>query len=89
VGRALPDNAWVTALDIKTEDIPRVVISGIIKADRVITLKETLSKLLENLSAYFQGAQSLSLEDINFSLDQKAMETPDTTYTFNFEFGLP
>ncbi len=89
VGRALPVNAWVTMLDIKTENTPKVMISGIIKADRVITLKETLSKLLENLAMYFQGAQSLSLEDINFNQDQKPLKTSDTTYSFSFEFELP
>ncbi|MFH1982180.1 MAG: hypothetical protein ABIL58_10055 [Pseudomonadota bacterium] len=89
VGRSLPENTWITGIEIKSEDTPGVVINGIIRAAKVQQLKETLTKILENLNLYFQGSRSLALEDINFSVDKQSVGQPELMYTFNFGFNLP
>ena len=89
VGRSMPQNAWITGIDVRTEDGPGVTLAGIIKAGSVQQLKESLSALLENLNRYFEGSRALTLESINFSLDKEHLGLAENTYIFNFEFDLP
>lgn len=89
VGRSFPKNAWVTDIDIRVEDNPGVIVSGIVRAAKVHQLQETLSALLENLNLYFTGSRALSLQDIDFSADKQYAGQAESNYAFTLRFELP
>ncbi len=89
VGKALPDNAWVTDMDVETESNPGVVIHGVIKATGAEQLSNTLSKLLENLNLSFQGTRSLRIKDIDFKVDKSLMSEETKNFLFTLKFNLP
>lgn len=89
IGRSIPDNTWITDMDIETETNPSVVINGVIRASGADQLKDTLSTLLDNLNRYFQGTRSLSIQDIDFKVDKIKIERAYNNFLFTLKFDLP
>ncbi len=89
VGKSLPDNTWVTDMDIETESNPSVIIHGVIKATGAEQLSSILSKLLENLNLYFHGTRSLKIKDIDFIIDKSQMSEEKKNFLFTLKFNLP
>ena len=89
IGRALPENAWVTDVDLETETNPGVVLNGVIKASGAKQLRDTLATLLKNLNQDFQGTRSLRIQDIDFKIDKSQMEQEYKNFLFTLKFNLP
>jgi hypothetical protein len=89
IGRSIPDNIWITDMDIETETDPGVVMTGIIRASGVDQLKSRLSTLLGNMNQYFQGTRSLGIQDIDFKADKSSKDRTPHQFLFTLKFSLP
>ena len=89
IGRSIPDNTWITDMDIETETNPAVAINGVVRASGADQLKDTFSILLKNLNRYFRGTRSLSIQDIDFKVDKSKVEEAYNYFLFTLKFDLP
>ena len=89
IGRSIPDNTWITDMDIETETNPAVAINGVVRASGADQLKDTFSLLLKNLNRYFRGTRSLSIQDIDFKVDKSKVEEAYNYFLFTRKFDLP
>jgi hypothetical protein len=89
VGRSIPENIWITDMEIETDTGPGVVMTGVIRASGVDQLKRRLSALLGNLNRYFQGTRSLSIQDIDFKADKNGDGRKPNQFLFTLKFSLP
>ncbi len=89
IGRSIPDNAWITDMDIETETNPAVSINGIVRVSGADQLKDTFSTLLKNLNRYFRGTRSLSIQNIDFKVDENKVEEGYNNFLFTLKFNLP
>jgi hypothetical protein len=89
IGRSIPDNTWITDMDIETEINPAVIINGAVRVSGADQLKDTFSILLKNLNRYFQGTRSLSIQDIDFKVDKSTVEKASNNFLFTLKFNLP
>jgi hypothetical protein len=89
IGRSIPDNTWITDMDIETETNPSVTINGVARVSGADQLKDTFSILLKNLNRYFRGTRSLSIRDIDFKVDKSNVEEASNNFLFTLKFNLP
>lgn len=90
VARSLPDNFQIKEMTIEEEGNPAVHIKGVVRASGPDKLRDSISYFLVSLKKYFQGTQSLGLQDIDFEVD-KTNNTKQgyQTYLITFGFSLP
>jgi len=89
IARSIPDNTWITDMDIEMETNPFVVLNATIRASGADQLKDTFATLLENLNRYFQGTRSLGIQDIDFKVEKSKVEHGYNNYPFTLKFYLP
>ena len=89
VGRSIPDNTWITDMDIEMETNPAVAINGVVRASGADQLKDTFSIFLKNLNRYFRGTRSLSIQNIDFKVDESKVEEGYNNFLFTLKFNLP
>ncbi|MBE9570395.1 MAG: hypothetical protein IMF11_07205 [Proteobacteria bacterium] len=88
--KSLPDNFLIKEMTVEVEGTPAVYIKGVVKASGPDKLRDSISYLLDNLKKYFQGAQSLSLQNIDVELAKiNNMQQEYQNYLVKFGFNLP
>ena len=90
VVKSLPANFLIKEMTVEVEGTPAVHIKGIMKAPGPEKLKNSIGYILDNLKKYFQGALSLSLQNIDVELDKFSdMQQGYQKYMVKFGFNLP
>jgi hypothetical protein len=90
VAKSLPDNFLIKEMTVEAEGTPAVHIKGVVKASGPDKLRDSISYLLDNLKKYFQGARSLSLQNIDVELAKiNNMQQENQNYLVKFGFNLP
>jgi hypothetical protein len=90
VAKSLPDNFLIKEMTVEVEGAPAVHIKGIVKASGPDELKDSISYLIGSLKKYFQGAHSLSLQNIDVELAKiNNMQQEYQKYLVKFGFNLP
>jgi hypothetical protein len=90
VAKSLPTNFLIKEMTVEVEGTPAVHIKGVMKASGPEKLKNAISYTLDNLKKYFQGALSLSLQNIDVELDKiNNMQQGHQKYLVKFGFNLP
>ena len=90
VAKSLPTNFLIKEMTVEVEGTPAVHIKGVVKAAGPDKLKDSISYVLDNLKKYFQGARSLSLQNIDVELAKfNNMQQEYQTYLVKFGFKLP
>jgi len=89
LARALPEDVWIKEMVVETEPNPSLVLTGTVRASKPGQFRQTLSAFIDNLNNYFQGTQSLGLQDID--LDTEECKTGDGYHTcvIAMKFELP
>ena len=86
----MPDNFLIKEMTVEVEGAPAVHIKGVVKAAGPDKLKDSISYVLDNLKKYFQGARSLSLQNIDVELAKmNNMQQEYQKYLVKFGFNLP
>ena len=89
VAKSLPDNFLIKEMTVEVEGTPAVHIKGVVKASGPDKLKDSISFLLDNLKKHFQGARSLSLQNIDVELDKiSSVKQEYQKYLVKFGFNL-
>jgi hypothetical protein len=90
VVKSLPANFLIKEMTVEVEGTPAVHIKGVMKTSGPEKLKNGISYILDNLKKYFQGALSLSLQNIDVELDKiNNMQQGRQKYLVKFGFNLP
>jgi len=90
VVKSLPANFVIKEMTVEVEGTPAVHIKGVMKAPGPEKLKNSIGYILDNLKKYFQGALSLSLQNIDVELDKFSdMQQGYQKYMVKFGFNLP
>jgi len=90
VAKSLPGNFLIKEMTVEVEGTPAVHIKGVVKASGPDTLKNSISFLLANLKKHFQGARSLSLQNIDVEFDKSSSVKQEyQKYLVKFGFNLP
>jgi hypothetical protein len=88
--RSLPENFLIKEMTVEVEGSPAVHIKGIVTASGPDKLRDSISYLLVNLKKYFQGSQTLGLQNIDFEIDKYSNTKKGyQNYLVNFGFNLP
>ena len=83
-------NFLIKEMTVEVEGAPAVHIKGIVKTSGPDKLRDSISYLIGSLKKYFQGAHSLSLQNIDVELAKiNNMQQEYQKYLVKFGFNLP
>jgi hypothetical protein len=84
----LPDDVWIESMIIDYEASPPIDFTGIVRASGPDQFKATLTVLLNNINKLGHGSL-VQLQDVDFEIDKRKIETGYQYYKIKFNFDVP